>query len=143
MRNPFWIIVIAYSIRRMPFVIRGMVSGLEQIPVTLEESARNLGATTLGAIRHITAPLILSNMIAAGVLTFSFAMLEVSDSLVLAQTEGHYPITKEIYRQAMSANTDAYNIAAAMGVYGMIVLTLALIVAVVLLGRRLGAIFRF
>ena len=34
--------------------------------------------------------------IAGGLLVFSFSMLEVSDSLILAQQEAHYPITKAI-----------------------------------------------
>ncbi len=46
-------------------------------------------------------------------------MLEVSDSLILAQRQDVYPITKEIYAQATSGNSDSANIASALGVYGM------------------------
>ena len=84
----------------------------------------------------------MANIIAAGLLTFSFAMLEVSDSLVLAQLREHYPITKEIYTQACSANVDANNIAASLGVLGMVLLGGSLGTAAILLGKRLGAIFR-
>jgi hypothetical protein len=67
--------------------------------------------------------LIAANLIAAGVLTFAFAMLEVSDSLILAQTPDYYPITKQIFRLATSTGSpEAANQAAAMGVYGMILL---------------------
>jgi iron(III) transport system permease protein len=69
-------------------------------------------------------------------------MLEVSDSLILAQTPQFYPITKEIYSQATSGNVDAANIAAALGVYGMVFLGGTLALASALLGKRLGAIFR-
>ena len=141
-KNPFFILVIAYSVRRLPFVVRGVSAGLQQVPVALEEAARNLGARRTTTVRRITIPLIAASVIAASVLTFSFAMLEVSDSLILAQTEGHYPITKEIYRQATSGNRDAANTAAALGVYGMVLLGGAMAVAGALLGRRLGAIFR-
>ena len=142
MRNPFLIIVIAYSIRRVPFVVRGVSAGLQQIPESLEQAARNLGAGALKAVFVVTIPLLLANLIAAGLLTFSFAMLEVSDSLVLAQLPEHFPITKEIYSQAVSANVDANNIGAALGVIGMAVLGGALGIAALLLGKRLGAIFR-
>jgi len=142
MRNPFVILVIAYSVRRLPFVVRGVSAGLQQVPVSLEEAGRNLGATRPQTLLRITVPLILANIIAAGVLTFAFAMLEVSDSLILAQQHAHYPITKEIYKQAASGNVDAASVASALGVYGMLLLGGTFAVAGALMGRRLGAIFR-
>ena len=142
MRNPFVILVIAYAVRRLPFVVRGVSAGLEQVPEALEEAGRAFGASRLGAAVRITLPLVAANVIAGGVLTFAFAMLEVSDSLILAQLQAHYPITKEIYRQAASGNVDAANIASALGVYGMAMLGGTFAVAGALLGRRLGAIFR-
>ncbi len=139
---PFVILIIAYAVRRLPFVVRGVSAGLQQVPVALEEAARNLGAGRARSVLRITAPLIAANIVAAAALTFAFAVLEVSDSLILAQTQQYYPITKEIYTQATSGNPDAANIAAALGVYGMGFLGGTLVLAVALLGKRLGAIFR-
>ena len=142
-KNPLIILVIAYAVRRLPFVVRGVSAGLQQVPESMEEAARNLGASRLRAIMKITLPLITANIIAAGVLTFSFAMLEVSDSLILAQTSDYYPITKEIFRLATSTgSTEAINQAAAMGVYGMLLLGGTLGIAGLLLGKKLGMIFR-
>ncbi|MFI4913152.1 MAG: ABC transporter permease [Sedimentisphaeraceae bacterium JB056] len=141
MYNPFWIIVIAYSVRRVPFVVRGVCSGLEQIPESLEMAAANLGAGKLKTIWQITTPLISANIIGAAVLTFSFAMLEVSDSLVLAQQQAHYPITKQMYT-TLDASPESINIAAALGVIGMIILGGSMLTASLLMGKRLGAIFR-
>lgn len=139
--NPFIIIVIAYAVRRIPFVVRGVSAGLGQIPVTLEHAAMNLGASRFKSFRRITMPLISANIVAAAVLTFAFAMLEVSDSLILAQKAEHYPITKQMY-VAVDANPDAVNIAAALGVVGMFLLGTSIFAASILLGRKLGAIFR-
>jgi len=142
-RNPFIILVIAYSVRRLPFVVRGVSAGLQQVPESMEEAARNLGASRFKAGVKITLPLISANIIAAGVLTFAFAMLEVSDSLMLAQTSEYYPITKEIFRLAKSTGSpEATNQAAAMGVYGMGLLGGTMCLASVLLGKKLGMIFR-
>ncbi len=142
-QNPFLILVIAYSVRRLPFVVRGVSAGLQQVPESLEEAARNLGASKLRAAARITLPLIAANVIAAAVITFAFAVLEVSDSLVLAQTSEYYPITKQIYRLATSAGSpDAIHQAAALGIYGMLLLGGTMGLASALLGRRLGAIFR-
>ena len=79
----------------------------------------------------------------SGVLTFSFHMLEVSDSLILAQTSEYYPITKQIYRLATSTGSpEAVNQAAAMGIYGILLLGVTMGLASALLGKRLGAVFR-
>jgi len=141
--NPFVILVIAYSVRRLPFCVRGISAGLEQVPEALEEAARNLGASKRRAVLRVTLPLIAANVIAAAVLTFAFAVLEVSDSLVLAQTSDYYPITKQVYRLATSTGSpEARNQAAALGVYGMALLAGTMGLATALLGKRLGAIFR-
>ncbi|MDP6693408.1 MAG: iron ABC transporter permease, partial [Phycisphaerales bacterium] len=95
--NPILLLVIAYGVRRLPYVVRSTVAGLEQTSGELEEAAMNLGANRVKAVRTIIIPLIMANLIAGGLLAFSFAMLEVSDSLILAQRESHYPITKAIY----------------------------------------------
>jgi len=59
--------------------------------------------------------LIAANLIAGAILAFSFSMLEVSDSLILAQKEQHYPITKAIYALFDRLGDGPY-IASAMGV---------------------------
>lgn len=142
-RDPFVILVIAYAIRRLPFVVRSVSAGLQQVPESMEEAARNLGASTLSAGLRITLPLITANIGAAAVLTFAFNMLEVSDSLILAQTREYYPITKQIYQLATSTGSmEAVNQAAAMGVYAIILLGVTMGIASLLLGRRLGMVFR-
>ena len=140
--NPMVILVIAYSIRRLPFVVRGISAGLQQAPESLEEAARNLGASRATTVARITVPLIAANIIAGAVLAFAFAMLEVSDSLILAQTARHYPITKQIYELARSGTAASANQAAALGVLGMALLAGTMGLAAALLGKRLGAIFR-
>ncbi len=141
MPNPIILLVIAYAIRRLPYVVRATVAGLEQTSGELEEAAVNLGASTFTAVRKIIVPLITANLIAGGLLAFSFAMLEVSDSLILAQQEGDYPITKAIYAFSERLG-DGHGIASAMGVWGMALLTVTLVGASVMLGKKLGAIFR-
>jgi len=139
--NPMPLLVIAYSVRRLPYIVRSTVAGLEQTSGELEQAAVNLGATPTQAVRKIVVPLIMANLIAGGLLVFSFSMLEVSDSLILAQQARHFPITKAIYAFAGRLGDGPY-IASAMGVWGMVLLTITLVGASTLLGRKLGAIFR-
>ena len=117
------------------------MAGLEQTPVDLELAARNLGAGGLTTLGRITVPLISANLLAGGLLAFAFAMLEVSDSLILAQKASHYPITKAIYDLFQRLGDGPY-IACALGVWAMLLLTLTILSASSLLGRRMGAIFR-
>jgi iron(III) transport system permease protein len=139
--NPTILLVIAYAVRRLPYVVRSAVAGLEQTPVDLELAARNLGASGGLTLRRITLPLISANLIAGGLLAFAFAMLEVSDSLILAQRDHYWPITKAIYELFQRLRDGPY-IASALGVWAMVLLTLTILSANSLLGKKLGAIFR-
>lgn len=141
MPNPVPLLIMAYAIRRMPYIVRATVAGLEQTSGELEEAAVNLGASTFRAVRSVIIPLISANLIAGALLAFSFAMLEVSDSMILAQQEKNFPITKAIFTFSERLG-DGSAIASAMGVWGMALLTVTLVGASILMGKRLGAIFR-
>jgi iron(III) transport system permease protein len=105
-------------VRRLPYIVRSSVAGLEQTSGDLEEAAINLGASRVRAVRTVVVPLILANIIAGSLLVFAFSMLEVSDSLLLAQREVHYPSTKMIFALSERLGDGPY-IASAMGVWGM------------------------
>jgi len=139
--NPLPLLVIAYAVRRLPYIVRASVAGLEQTSGELEEAAVNLGATRVRAVVDVIIPLIMANLIAGGLLVFSFSMLEVSDSLILAQSAEHYPITKAIYSFSNRLGDGPY-VASAMGVWGMGLLAVTLVGASVLMGKKLGSIFR-
>jgi len=139
--NPVMLLVMAYAVRRLPYMVRAAYAGFQQVSASLEEAAVNLGSPPRRALRRITVPLISANLIAGGILAFSFAMLEVSDSLILAIKERFYPITKAIYTLVFRIGDGPY-IASALGVWAMAFLALALLTAGVLMGRRMGQIFR-
>jgi iron(III) transport system permease protein len=139
--NPVLVLVIAYSVRRLPYVVRSASAGFQQVSPSLEEAAQNLGATPERALWRITLPLVAPNLIAGAMLAFAFAMLEVSDSMILAAQSAHYPITKAIY-SLISSLGNGPNIAAALGVWAMMFLAVTFISAALILGKRLGALFR-
>jgi iron(III) transport system permease protein len=139
--NPVPLLVIAYAVRRLPYMVRAAYAGFQQSSVTLEEAAMNLGASPMKALYQITFPLLFANLVAGAVLAFSFAMLDVSDSLILALKEEHYPITKAIYA-LLGRIADGPYIASAMGMLGLLLLAGSLFVAGRFFGRRLGELFR-
>jgi iron(III) transport system permease protein len=138
---PALMLVLAYAARRLPYVVRAAVAGLQQTPRDLELAGANLGAGRWTVLRRITLPLILASLIAGGLLAFAFAMLEVSDSLILAQRMQYYPITKAILDLSMRLGDGLY-IASALGVWAMLLLTLTILAANALLGKKIGAVFR-
>ena len=83
-----------------------------------------------------------ANLIAGTILTFSFAMLEVSDSLILAMKEQYFPITKMIYQLLGRIDPNAPSLACALGVIGMVILTVSLVVVGKILGKKMGQLFR-
>ena len=89
--NPTLLLIISYSVRRLPYIVRSAYAGFQQTSVTLEEASANLGASPFRTLRRITLPLVMANLIAGTILTFSFAMLEVSDGLILAMREQYLP----------------------------------------------------
>ena len=139
--NPTLFLVIAYSVRRLPYMVRSAVAGLQQTSIAFEEAAANLGASPLRSLRRITLPLITANLVAGLLLTFSFCMLEVSDSIMLAQQAERFPITKTIYELFQLLGTGRY-VASALGVWAMAFLAVAIVGSSLLLGKKLGAIFR-
>jgi len=139
--DPTILLIVAYSIRRLPYVVRSAAAGFQQTSETLEEAAQNLGCPPLKSVFKITLPLIVANLIAGGLLAFSFAMLEVSDSLILAQKQVYYPITKAIY-ELFQLLGDGKFIASALGVWAMAFLGITIAGMTILLGKKLGAIFR-
>ena len=139
--NPVPLLVVAYSVRRLPYMVRAAYAGFQQSSVALEEAAMNLGASPIKTLYQITFPLVFANLVAGAVLSFSFAMLEVSDSLVLALKEEYYPITKAIYA-LLNRITDGPYIASAMGMLGLLLLAGSLFIAGRFFGRRMGELFR-
>ena len=149
-RLPIWLnvqempvvfLVVAYATRRLPYIVRSIAAGLQQTPVDLELAASNLGAGRMAVLRRITLPLIFANLIAGALLAFAFALLEVSDSIILAQKEAYYPITRAILELSQRLGNGIY-IASALGVWAMLLLTITLLAANRLLGRKMGAVFR-
>jgi iron(III) transport system permease protein len=140
-KNPTLLLVMAYTVRRLPYVVRSTVAGLEQTPEELELAARNIGASRSQTLLRITTPLLGANLVAGGLMVFAFTMLEVSDSLILVQKQSYWPITRGIFELFQRLGDGPY-IASALGAWAMLLLTLILILVNSLLGKRVGALFK-
>ena len=139
--NAIPLLVVSYAIRRLPYALRAVSSGLQQTSVSLEEASLNLGASPFQTVWNITRPLVSANLIAAALLTFAFAVLEVSDSLILAVDPNTVPLAKAIYQLSLGLSGGTY-LACALGVIGMLLLTATFLLVNRLLGKQMGALFR-
>ncbi|MDR1146748.1 MAG: iron ABC transporter permease [Verrucomicrobiales bacterium] len=140
--NPLPLLVIAYAMHRLPYIVRAAYAGFQQVSTALEEASTNLGARAWQTFRRVSLPLIMANLVAGSILTFSFAMLDVSNSLMLAQESRFYPITKAIYSLMGRITPTAPNVACALGVLALLLLAAALYLAARLMGQKMGQLFR-
>lgn len=140
-RDPTLLLVIAYAVRRLPQVVRASSAGFAQLPVAYEEAAAALGAGPWYRLRRIIVPLILGSLVAGALLTFSFSMLEVSDSLVLAQKREFFPVARVIY-ELVTILGPGPSIACAFAIWAMLFLAAMLAVASAVMGKRLGEMLR-
>jgi iron(III) transport system permease protein len=140
--NPTFLLVVSYALRRLPYIVRAAYAGYQQTSVTLEEASYNLGAGRWRTFSRVTLPLIAPSLIAGTILTFCFAMLEVSDSLILAMEARFAPITRGIYEVMGRPSPDSAALACALGVLAMGLLGGGLYLGSRLMGQRLGGFFR-
>jgi len=93
-----WIvIVLALAIRRLPYALRACYAALQQISVSLEEAAENLGATKLRSVRRIVMPLMMGGILAGFVTSFATAAVELSATLMLVQSNSDAPLAYGLY----------------------------------------------
>jgi iron(III) transport system permease protein len=140
-KDPTILLILSYSVRRLPYTVRAAYSGFQQTSVSLEEASLSVGASPVRTLLSITAPLIMANVLAGGIISFSAAMMEVSDSLILAMQEHYYPITKAIYGLNLRLGDGPY-VASALGIVGTLLVTACLLAANKLLGKSMGELFR-
>ncbi len=113
------IIVIALTIRRLPYALRACVAALQQVSVMLEESAQNLGATRYRTVWRIVLPLMSGGIIAGFVTSFATASVELSATIILVSRESDAPLAFGIYEFMQSAS--GRGAGAAMGIIAVLI----------------------
>lgn len=112
------IIVIALTIRRLPYALRACMAALLQVSVMLEEAAENLGATKGRTVWRIVVPLMSGGILAGFVTSFATASVELSATIMLVAVDSDAPLAYGIYEFMQSASGRGPG--AALGVIGVI-----------------------
>jgi iron(III) transport system permease protein len=134
----WWVIlVIALSVRRLPYALRACVAALQQVSVTLEEAAENLGATTTRTVWRIVVPLMSGGILAGFVTSFATASVELSATLMLVAQQSDAPLSYGIYVFMQSAAGRGPG--AALGIIAVVIVGLGTYVShrIIERGRRL------
>lgn len=93
-----WVIImIAYSVRRLPYALRSCMAALQQISVSLEEAAASVGANKASTIRRIVIPLMAGGILAGFVTSFMTAAVELSATIMLVTRDSDAPMSYGIY----------------------------------------------
>ena len=98
------IIVIALTVRRLPYALRACIAAIQQVSVMLEEAAENLGATKRRTVWRIVVPLMSGGILAGFVTSFATASVELSATIMLVSQESDAPLAFGIYEFMQSAS---------------------------------------
>jgi iron(III) transport system permease protein len=82
-----WILLLAYITIQLPSAYQQMQSAFRAVHPELEDASRILGATRLQALRHITAPLLRTSVIATWCFIFVAVIRELSAAIILFTSE--------------------------------------------------------
>ena len=138
--STWFILVIAYTMRRLPYTVRACYAALQQVHVSLEESAQNLGANRLRTFFKITLPLITGGLVAGGLIAAVTTCVELSTTIMLVPRIELGPISYGIYIYMQSAL--GRGAGAALGVVAILMVSLGTYLTHRIFGGRTGSAFR-
>ena len=124
------IMIVAYTIRKLPFTLRSSIGTLYQIEPSIEEASISLGEPPMRTFFKTTALLMLPGMLSGAVLSFVATINELSSTIIL-YSGGTSTISAAIYTTLFA---DAYGPAAALST----ILTASTILALALFNKISG-----
>jgi iron(III) transport system permease protein len=107
----WFIMVVAYVVRKLPFSVRASSSILHQIDPSLEEASINLGVSPAMTFLRLTVPLMLGGIVGAMVLTWVTVSSELSSTVVLYS--GQWQTLTVVMFQALEGEGVGISVAAA------------------------------
>ena len=138
--NPMPLLILSYTIRKFPFTVRSAYAGLQQTTIEMEEASLNLGASKLRTFLRITLPLIAISVLAGSMLSFVYAMSEVSTSLIFGDVNPTYaPMTWMIKDVLLQLGAGPF-FAATLGILLMVVQIIILFISTKLLKQSVTAL---
>ena len=132
-----YILIIAYVIRRMPYIFRSASGALHGMDPILEQASGIMGAKLATTFRRVTLPLITPAVTAAGLLTFTTLIGELSTTMMLYSARWK-TATVTIYEYLTE---DMLGPACAMGTVINVIVLSGVFLATKLLGEKMSSMF--
>lgn len=130
----WWVIImVALTIRRLPYALRACTAALQQVSISLEEAAESLGATRSSTIRRIVIPLMSGGILAGFVTSFATAAVELSATIMLVSTDQDAPLAYGIYLFMQSPS--GRGAGAALGIFAVIIVAAGTLLAQYIIDR--------
>lgn len=105
MQNVRILIVLAYTVVKLPFALRMIKASFYAIDEELEDAARNLGASRFVSFMRVKLPIILPSVLAVFALNFNALFTEYDMSATFASS---YGVTYAMVMQSMCADEGMY-----------------------------------
>ena len=77
------VMIIAWTIRRMPYTIRSATATLQLIPMNVEEAAASLGTSKPKTFARITVPMMRNGIVSGAILSWITIVTELSSAIIL------------------------------------------------------------
>lgn len=97
------IMIIALSIRRIPYTIRSSTAIIGQISPSIEEASISLGASQVKTFLQITVPMMLPGVLSGAIMSWITLISELSSSVIL-YTSRTSTLTVAIYSEVIRSN---------------------------------------
>ena len=97
------IMIIAFTIRRMPYTIRSSTAIIGQISPNVEEAAISLGASEMETFTKVTIPMMLPGVLSGAIMSWVTVISELSSSIILYNTHTK-TLTVSIYTEVIRGN---------------------------------------
>ncbi|TBL74029.1 iron ABC transporter permease [Paenibacillus thalictri] len=132
----FWIIPLAYFVRDLPLVFRSTSAMLMQTDPSVEEAARNLGASWWYSFRRVVFPMAFNGVLAGALLAFVQGIGEFVASILLYNSQTT-PLSVAIYQRIYASE---FGTACAYGVLQMVTIIIVLFISQKITGSQTGTI---
>ena len=126
------IIIIALTVRRMPYTIRSSTAIIGQISPSIEEASGSLGASELRSFGEITVPMMLPGVLSGAIMSWVTVISELSSSIMLYRANSQ-TLTVSIYTEVIR---DCFGNAAAYSTVLTVTSVLSLLLFFKLTGRK-------
>lgn len=126
-----FILVVAFTIKRMPYTVRSSAAILRSIGISTEEASLSLGASNMKTFFRVTLPMMAPGVISGAIMSWITIITELSSSILL-YTGKTKTMTIAIYTEVVRGN---YGVAAALST----ILTLITICSIFIMFRVTGS----